>query len=339
MVLTNVSKSERTFVITVELEKVPEVPDADGTGTNSVIVPFAEVHLSRDESGMGQALSKAEEEEVEGMMQKLKIARRKGKADKVEKYEARLTELGVELPKVTEGEGGDDKDKDKGKDKVKGKEEKGQEGKEGKSEDKDKASGEVSETQEKGASDKEGKERGKEPQAAAAKPKGDDSLHAADVQSPTAEPSSQPSSADFQATVKPPPTTTSSDPAPVARPIPAPPATLNPCITTLTVTLPASQKTKILIELRQTTDRPRSVVQAASTKTRMMKASIKVHDRKNTDDTVCVGVMASLAGRVEDVRVGDGEEGKVGKGNGAAREGSEDEVSGMSRSVKLAICP
>ena len=118
VVLTNVSKSERTFVITVELEKVPEVPnvtkspskpalsDANGTPAGGdkgeeatvTVVPFAQVHLSRDEAGGGTALSRAEEEEVEGMMQKLKIARRKKKADKVDKYETRLKELGVEVP-------------------------------------------------------------------------------------------------------------------------------------------------------------------------------------------------------------------------------------------------
>lgn len=79
-VVTNTSKSERTFVI-----EAAEVTDA----------AFAEVSLSRDEKDAGSALSKGEEEEVEGLLQKLKIARRKNKADKIAKYEKRLGELGV----------------------------------------------------------------------------------------------------------------------------------------------------------------------------------------------------------------------------------------------------
>jgi hypothetical protein len=78
-VVTNASKGERTFVV--------EVTPSKGS--------FAEVTLSRDEGDAGTALSKAEEEEAEGLLQKLKIARRKGKTDKVAKYEARLSELGV----------------------------------------------------------------------------------------------------------------------------------------------------------------------------------------------------------------------------------------------------
>lgn len=79
-VVTNTSKSERTLVI-----EASEVTDA----------AFAEVSLSRDEKDAGSALSKGEEEEVEGLLQKLKIARRKNKADKIAKYEKRLGELGV----------------------------------------------------------------------------------------------------------------------------------------------------------------------------------------------------------------------------------------------------
>jgi hypothetical protein len=50
-----------------------------------------------DEKGGGVALSKGEEEEVEIIRQKLNIARRKKKADKVARYEARLQELGQPL--------------------------------------------------------------------------------------------------------------------------------------------------------------------------------------------------------------------------------------------------
>ena len=77
-VLTNVTKHERTFVI-----------------ESSQNQAFAEVSLSHDAKSGGTALSKGEEEEVEALLQKLKIARRKGKGDKVTKYETRLGELGV----------------------------------------------------------------------------------------------------------------------------------------------------------------------------------------------------------------------------------------------------
>jgi hypothetical protein len=79
-VVTNVSKHERTFVI--------DTAEADA---------FASVSLAMDEKGGGVALSKGEEEEVEIIRQKLKIARRKQKADKVARYEGRLQELGQPL--------------------------------------------------------------------------------------------------------------------------------------------------------------------------------------------------------------------------------------------------
>jgi hypothetical protein len=79
-VITNTSKTDRTFVV-----------EAAGAEAGS----FAELSLSRDEKDAGQALSKGEEEEVEGLLQKLKIARRKNKPDKIAKYEKRLGELGV----------------------------------------------------------------------------------------------------------------------------------------------------------------------------------------------------------------------------------------------------
>ncbi|KAL1409057.1 hypothetical protein Q8F55_005881 [Vanrija albida] len=79
-VITNTSKTERTFVV----EAADAPPGA-----------FADISLSLDEKDAGVALSKVEEEEVEAMLQKLKIARRKNKPDKVAKYEKRLAELGV----------------------------------------------------------------------------------------------------------------------------------------------------------------------------------------------------------------------------------------------------
>ncbi|KAK4689736.1 hypothetical protein P7C73_g398, partial [Tremellales sp. Uapishka_1] len=76
--ITNVSKHERTFLVEV-----------------AAVEAFAEISLTRDEKDAGTALSKVEEEELEGLLQKLKIARRKGKSEKIVKYENRLLELGV----------------------------------------------------------------------------------------------------------------------------------------------------------------------------------------------------------------------------------------------------
>ncbi|TXT10755.1 hypothetical protein VHUM_02260 [Vanrija humicola] len=79
-VITNTSKTERTFVV--------EAADAPAGA-------FADISIALDEKDAGVALSKVEEEEVEAMLQKLKIARRKNKPDKIAKYEKRLAELGV----------------------------------------------------------------------------------------------------------------------------------------------------------------------------------------------------------------------------------------------------
>ena len=80
--LSNVSKHERTFSVEVHVEEIHAL---------------AEVSLTRGDKEVGTALSKVEEEELEGLLQKLKIARRKGKADKIGKYESRLVELGVSV--------------------------------------------------------------------------------------------------------------------------------------------------------------------------------------------------------------------------------------------------
>jgi hypothetical protein len=63
---------------------------------------FVDISLSRDD--VGTALSKTEEEEIENITQKLRIARRKKKKDKVAKYESRFTELGVPIPPDAEGD-------------------------------------------------------------------------------------------------------------------------------------------------------------------------------------------------------------------------------------------
>ena len=88
-VLTNVSKHERAFLIEVHLS------DAEA---------FAEISLACDDRDAGAALSKVQEEELEGLLQKLKIAQRKGKADKISKYESRLVELGVSAESTTDSD-------------------------------------------------------------------------------------------------------------------------------------------------------------------------------------------------------------------------------------------
>jgi len=105
--LTNVSKHERTFVIGIKSD--PSTTSQSGTSSSSsTIVPseprrcFVDISLSRDD--VGTALSKTEEEEIENIQQKLKIAKRKGKKDKIQKYEARLTELGIPLPQDAEAD-------------------------------------------------------------------------------------------------------------------------------------------------------------------------------------------------------------------------------------------
>jgi hypothetical protein len=255
------------------------------------------------------------------MLQKLKIARRKGKADKVERYETRLTELGVEFPKGVEKEEGEENG------------EEGADGKEGEGDAEKKATENKDKEKEKGTKDKVGKkgkqnEKEQEQKEEQGKGKDDNSTAAPSVQAGSAELSAaEPVSAshsqapsESSTTSAPPPA--DSTPAPDTEAVPTPPsvtdskplATLNPCVTSLTVTLAASQKTKILIELRQTSQRPSSVEKAASSRTRTMKSSIKVHDRKNTDDTVCVNVVATLAGRVEEVKKGkEGAEGDGGR--------------------------
>jgi hypothetical protein len=88
--LTNVSKHERTFVVSIKPFDETDQPC------------FVDLSLSRDD--VGTALSKTEEEEVENIHQKLKIAKRKQKKDKVAKYESRLVELGQPVPADAEAE-------------------------------------------------------------------------------------------------------------------------------------------------------------------------------------------------------------------------------------------
>lgn len=210
-IITNTSKSERVFAIEV-------FPSGDSA--------FAEVSISRDESDAGTALSKEQEEEAEGMLQKLKIARRKGKEDKIVKYETRLTELGVSFPPAAaaaslpaggESETESTEDKDKG----------------GKADDEVKA--EIEETKEDSSEDSKSTPSASTPQA---------------------------------------------------------------CVTTLSITLSASQKTKISVQLLRRIGMVDSQISA------QMQAKINVFEKKNTDETVTVGVSASIgSGDVEKASV------------------------------------
>ncbi|WWD18889.1 hypothetical protein CI109_103344 [Kwoniella shandongensis] len=218
-VVTNISKHERTFVIAVH---------------NLSSTSFAEIDLKRDEKDAGTALSKVEEEELEALLQKLKIARRKGKKEKVEKYEKRLEELGV--PRGENGDGATTPSLEGGS-----------------------QFGDNMEDQQKGVS------------SAATSP-------------PTAE-----------ATPLPTTTTTTVHANAVVLPPPAIPV-LAPCVTTLTLTLAPNQKSKILVNLV-----PRSSNSVGDNSegggdpgdVDGVRASIMVHDRKNTDETVDVDVIAT----------------------------------------------
>ena len=105
--LTNVSKHERTFVVEIKIPVGEDDRASSSTSTHSQDDSYRFVDLSLSSDEVGTALSKGEEEEIENILQKLKIARRKGKKDKIEKYESRLTELGVEIPMGAPSEASD----------------------------------------------------------------------------------------------------------------------------------------------------------------------------------------------------------------------------------------
>jgi len=98
--LTNVSKHERTFIIGLKAVSTPSTTTMTASSPSASTSCFVDLSLSRDD--VGTALSKTEEEEIENIQQKLKIAKRKGKKDKVQKYESRLVELGIPLPQEAE---------------------------------------------------------------------------------------------------------------------------------------------------------------------------------------------------------------------------------------------
>ena len=85
VLLSNTTAKQRTFVVRLD-DSVSEALSLD------VLVSMS------DDSATRRALSTEEEEEVETLFQKLKIASRKGNLDKLAKYRDRLTQLGVAIP-------------------------------------------------------------------------------------------------------------------------------------------------------------------------------------------------------------------------------------------------
>ena len=83
VLLSNTTAKQRTFVVRLD---DPDSPMLD------VLVAMS------NDSATRRALSSEEEEEVETLFQKLKIASRKGNLDKLAKYRDRLTQLGVSIP-------------------------------------------------------------------------------------------------------------------------------------------------------------------------------------------------------------------------------------------------
>ena len=85
VLLSNTTAKQRTFVVRLD-DSVSDALSLD------VLVSMS------DDSATRRALSTEEEEEVETLFQKLKIASRKGNLDKLAKYRDRLTQLGVAIP-------------------------------------------------------------------------------------------------------------------------------------------------------------------------------------------------------------------------------------------------
>ncbi|SNX83766.1 uncharacterized protein MEPE_02474 [Melanopsichium pennsylvanicum] len=89
-VLTNTTAKSRSFVIAIDTHDLLHQRCLIDVGLST----------ASDDEVRG-TLSKEEEEEIENLSQKLKIASRKGNTDKVKKYEGRLTALGVKVPSLS----------------------------------------------------------------------------------------------------------------------------------------------------------------------------------------------------------------------------------------------
>ena len=85
VLVSNTTNKARAFVVRIDDALVPPVP-------LDVLV------ATSDDSVTHRTLSREEEEEVETLLQKLKIAERKGNTDKLAKYRERLQHLGAPVP-------------------------------------------------------------------------------------------------------------------------------------------------------------------------------------------------------------------------------------------------
>jgi hypothetical protein len=170
------------------------------------------------------------------LLQKLKIARRKGKADKISKYETRLSELGV-----TSTSGQDDEASEASDEKEPEKQDGAADGEEGKSE-----------RIPLGKDDKDDKDD-----------KGRRGVTPSTIPIPIPVPSPVP--------------------VPVPVPVPAVPGP-KPCNHTLSITLQPNQKTKILVEL---------VSRSCGVGGGPLATTIRVHEKKNTDETAGLVVTAA----------------------------------------------
>ena len=85
VLVSNTTQKARAFVVSVDESLAARVP-------LDVLVTTSSDTVTR------RALSREEEEEVETLLQKLKIAQRKGNVDKLAKYQDRLQQLGVPIP-------------------------------------------------------------------------------------------------------------------------------------------------------------------------------------------------------------------------------------------------
>nr|XP_019011276.1 uncharacterized protein I206_03373 [Kwoniella pini CBS 10737]OCF50057.1 hypothetical protein I206_03373 [Kwoniella pini CBS 10737] len=249
-ILTNISKHDKTFVIT--LNGIPSTS-------------FAQINLIRDENDVGIALSKTEEEEVEGIMQKLKIARRKKKKEKIEKYTNRLIELGVQDVDNSSFDGEAEVDGELEDDD----EDKSDKGKKDKKKDKIKEKDNIqSESTQSGS------------------PKTSTSLMITKETTETTgvERDATPAIASQS--------DNTSSPSPQA------------CVTTLNLTLAPNQKTKILVELSSVPQPPITVGDSSTipgggdypaindVNEDDIKATITIHDKRNTDETISITVNA-----------------------------------------------
>ncbi|KAK0527980.1 hypothetical protein OC835_004811 [Tilletia horrida] len=99
--ITNVTSKARKFVVNID-EVDLRLPALTPSGEE---ITF-DVAVATASEAPKAILTQAEEEEVEHISQKLKVAHRKGQTDKVQKYEERLAQLGVPIPKMSKAEQG-----------------------------------------------------------------------------------------------------------------------------------------------------------------------------------------------------------------------------------------